>query len=181
MGEDQLPTPVIEDALRLTRWAHRVDGEEAAQYRDRRDRLLDAHGYTARVRGDDDPPTVVLHPADWLVDGTVQLDRIEDTDDAIERPLTGGGTADYDAAAAANEAIVATVAATAAPVHADTAAAFATFMENHRARRLDTATADDIREFLEEYFPRNAWPTDDQERVVCRSLRYTLEAARRHH
>ncbi|MFB6103488.1 MAG: rnhA operon protein [Halobacteriaceae archaeon] len=180
MPEEELPTTVVDDAVRLTRWAHRVDGEEAAQYRDRRDTLLAEYGYTAHVRTDDDPPTVVLHPRDWLVDGTVRRDRIEDTDNAIERALTGGAIEDYDAATAANEAIVARVADAHAPVHADTAAAFATFMENHRARPLDTATAADIQEFLEEYFPRNSWPTDEQRRLVCRSLRYTLEIARRH-
>ncbi|MFQ3293397.1 MAG: hypothetical protein ACI8VE_000459, partial [Natrialbaceae archaeon] len=35
--------------------------------------------------------------------------------------------------------------------------------------------ADEIDEFLTEYFPRNAWPSAEQESVVETSLEYVFE------
>jgi hypothetical protein len=50
-------------------------------------------------------------------------------------------------------------------------------MGNHYARRLETAGPRECREFLEEYLPRNAWPTDEQRSEAERSLRLLFEAA----
>lgn len=185
MTESPLPSAVIEEAVRLTRLANRAAtgdqsrSEEAEKYRTKRDTLLTTHDYTARVRDDPDP-VVVLYPSAWVTNGTVDLDAIEDTDNAIERPLTGGEAIDYDTAATHNQAIVETVADTYDETHAANAAAFATFMNNHRTRPIETATATDITEFREEYYPRNTWPTATQQDCIHRSLRYTLEIATNH-
>ena len=44
---------------------------------------------------------------------------------------------------------------------------------------VETATPAERAEFLEEYFPRNVWPTDDQRAVVERSLGLVRTAGRR--
>lgn len=185
MADRPLPEDVIAEAVRLTRLAHRATEastdrhDEATQYRHRRDALLADHDYTARLRTEDGDPTVVLYPDDWVTDGTVDLTAIEDTDTAIERPLRGGGPQDYDTAATRNQAVVETVATQHDAVHAANAAAFAAFMNNHRAQPIATATGDDIQEFLTEYYPRNVWPTAEQAATVCRSLRIALATATR--
>lgn len=182
MPDSPPPTDVIEEAVRLSRLAHRAttgatDREtEAAEYRRHRDALLTDHGYTARIRNDDHP-TLVIYPQDWLSDGTIDPASIEDTDAAIERPLDGADEPDYETAAAQNQATVDEVAADHGPVHAANAAAFAAFMNNHRARPIATATGADIEEFLTEYYPRNTWPTTKQRATIVRSLRYTIAAA----
>jgi hypothetical protein len=49
-----LPDDAVAEAERLTRLARRaVDDNERAAYRDRREEILDEHGYVARVREDD--------------------------------------------------------------------------------------------------------------------------------
>lgn len=210
------PDEVVEEAVRLTRLARRVDEEDAARdYRERRDRLLDRHGYAARVRTEggalggagrsrpspesaDQPAdrpadrartadrnlgrraVLVCYPTEWVVEGTVDPDRIEDTSRAVERRITGPGEgAEWEAIEAHNRAVAEQVAADHGPVHGANARAFADFMGNHYARRVESATAAEVAEFLEEYFPRNAWPTDDQRAVVERSVELVRERARR--
>ncbi|WP_255148661.1 DUF7108 family protein [Halorarius halobius] len=168
-----LPDDTAEEAERLTRRASEaVDPNEADAHRRRRDELLAEHGYTARVREDDDGDTLVLHPSDWLDDeGTVRMDRIDDVDNGVEVSLSGPGEADdWDATERHNRAAADRVTAEHGEVHGRTAHAFADFMGNHYAKPVEAATAGEVREFVEEYFPRNAWPTDEQSAVVEESV-----------
>jgi hypothetical protein len=165
-----VPVEVVDEAERLTRLARRAEEDAAAAfYRERRDELAAEHDYVPRLREDDD--TLVLYPDEWMDDGTVQLDRIETTDRAVEVSLSGPGDADrYDEVAAYNEAVADAVAETHGEPHADTARSFAAFMSNHYVRAVDDATPEVREEFREEYLPRNGWPTDEQLAVVEESL-----------
>lgn len=178
-GDGELPVDAADEAERLTRLARdAVDPNEAAAYRDRRGDLLAGYGFTARVRGEESEATLVLHPDSWVVDGNVVPARIEDTDRAVERPLEGAvDTAEWDAVAAHNEAVAETVAEAHGEPHGANAEAFATFMSNHYARPVEQATDRMRAEFLEEYFPRNAWPNDDQRAAVAESLELVARAA----
>ncbi|WP_129114881.1 DUF7108 family protein [Halegenticoccus tardaugens] len=166
----ELPDDVVREAERLTRRARNaVDENEPAAYEERRTDLLDAFGYAARVRPEDD--ALVLHPAEWVVDGTIRVDRVDDTDRAVEVPLSGGGDEDdWEAVEAHNAAAVERVAETHGEIHGANARAFADFMGNHHVRRVDDATPAEIEVFLEEYFPRNAWPSREQKTAVLESL-----------
>ena len=165
-----VPADIVDEAERLTRLARQTDDDAAAAfYRERRDELVEAHEYVPRLREEDD--TLVLYPAEWMDDGTVQLDRIETTDRAVEVSLSGPGDADrYEAIAAYNEAVADAVAEARDAVHADTAESFAAFMSNHYVRAVDDATPDMREEFRTEYLPRNGWPSDDQLAVLDESL-----------
>lgn len=172
-----LPDDVVDDAERLTRLARAAsDPAEAEAYRARRRETLADHGYAARVREADD--VLVLHPEEWVEDGTVLTEHVADVDRAVEVPLSGPGPAeDWAAVAEHNDLVAAAVRSAHGDVHGDTARAFADFMSNHHARRVETATDDEVAEFREEYFPRNAWPTDDQRAALEESLALVLEAA----
>lgn len=185
-----IPDDVVDEAARLTRrareaeqWADAVppagehDGlSEPEQYRQRRNELLDEHGYVARVREDDDGATLVCHPANWLDDdGTVQMDRV-DVEAGVEVPLDGVGDADeWREIAAHNRAVAAAVADKHGDPHGATARALADFASNHYAKRVETLTATERQEFVTEYFPRNAWPTDDQRAIVEESVALACE------
>ncbi|EMA65120.1 hypothetical protein C461_14800 [Halorubrum aidingense JCM 13560] len=172
-----IPAEAVDEAERLTRLARETTDEAAAAfYRERRDELAAGHDYVPRLREDDD--TLVLYPDEWMADGTVQLDRIETTDRAVEVSLSGPGDADrYREIAAYNEAVADAVAERAADVHADTARTFAAFMSNHYVRAVDDASPDVRAEFREEFLPRNGWPTDEQLAVVDESLSVIADIA----
>jgi len=167
-----LPDDVVAEARRLARLARDASEDAAAgAYRDRLDDLLAEHDRVARVRDAD--ATLVCYPADWLDDeGTVHPTDVEDPDRAVEVSLAGGGEqGDYEAAAERNAELVERVAAAYDDdVHAENAAAFASFMNNHYARPMDTATEAEREEFLEEFFPRNAWPPAGRRSAVEASL-----------
>ncbi|MEZ3163639.1 hypothetical protein ABNG03_07595 [Halorubrum sp. RMP-47] len=172
-----VPAEAVDEAERLTRLAREAESAEptpeieaaAEQYRERRDALAAEYGYTVRVRDEDD--TLVLYPDEWMDDGTVQLDRVEDTERAVEVSLSGPGDADrYREVAAYNEAVAEAVAEREADVHARTAETFAAFMSNHYVRPVDDATPAMRAEFREEYLVRNGWPTDEQLAAVDESL-----------
>ncbi|PAU85259.1 hypothetical protein CK500_00915 [Halorubrum salipaludis] len=172
-GDDRVPdvpAAVVDEAERLTRLARQTEDEAAAAfYRDRRDELVESHDYVPRLRDEDD--TLVLYPGEWMDDGTVQLDRIETTDRAVEVSLSGPGDADrYREVAAYNDAVADAVAEAHGEPHADTARSFAAFMSNHYVRAVDDATPDMRAEFREEYFPRNGWPSDEQLAALDESL-----------
>lgn len=177
-GDDpEVPERVVSEAERLTRLAADAAVEaEAEVYRERRAAITDAHDVTARVRDEDD--TLVLYPTEWVADGTVRVDRIEDTDRAVEVSLSGP---DHDAewadVEADNEAIVSAVADAHGQTHAANVRAFADFMGNHYLKRVDDATTDETTEFLTEYYPRNAWPSAEQAAVVEESLELVAEIA----
>jgi hypothetical protein len=173
----ELPDEVVTEAERLTRLARRATvDEEATVYRERRDDLLAEHGFRARLREADD--TLVLHPDEWMVDGVVQFDSIDDTERAVERSLSGPGeTEAWETVEAHNADLVSSVETDHGPVHAANVRALADFMGNHYKRRIETATADELAEFLTEYYRRNAWPSDAQVDVVKESVRVAFEAA----
>jgi hypothetical protein len=60
-------------------------------------------------------------------------------------------------------------------VHGANARALADFASNHYAKPIEDLTGGERAEFLEEYFPRNAFPTDDQKAVVEESVRLVFE------
>ncbi|WP_336022133.1 DUF7108 family protein [Halobellus salinisoli] len=168
--ESEVPEDVVDEAERLTRLAEEAAVEDAAAaYRERRDELVEEHSFTPRVRGEDD--TLVLYPEEWVDDSVVQFDRIDDTDRAVEVSLSGPDLgADWEAVEEANQAIVEAVEAEYGPDHATNVRAFADFMGNHYLKRVDDATDDEREEFLTEYYPRNAWPSKEQESIVAESI-----------
>jgi hypothetical protein len=173
-----LPDAVIEEAERLTRLARETSDEaEAAAYRTDRESLLMGHGYTARVRSED-RATLVLHPEEWVEDGTVHPDRIEDIDRGIERPLEGPGSSEqWKSVAEHNRDLAEKVAQAHGDTHGRNALALADFASNHYAKPIEQLSGGEVEEFLTEYFPRNAFPTDDQKTVVGESVRLCFEAA----
>ncbi|MFB6092611.1 MAG: rnhA operon protein [Haloquadratum sp.] len=168
--EPDVPERVVDEAERLTRLAERAGTEaEAAAYRDRREDLVDEHGFTSRVREDDD--TLVLYPDEWVEDGVVQIERIEDTDRAVEVSLSGPDHgAAWENVEAANREIIAAVEEEHGPAHAANVRAFADFMSNHYLKCVEDATREECEEFLTEYYPRNVWPSDEQESIVADSV-----------
>lgn len=177
-GKAELPADVVDEAERLTHRARRaVDPNEAAAYRDRRASVLADYGFRARVR-EEGHDTLVLYPDEWIVDGTAQPDRIDDVGRGIERPLEGPGEADeWEVVESHNRELAKTVAAEHGTVHGDNAHALADFAGNHYAKQIERLTVAELAEFREEYFRRNAWPSDDQKAVVSESIRRTFAAA----
>jgi len=177
--ESPLPDDVLDRAETLTRRIRdAVDGNERSAYRRERADLLDAHGYNVRVREGETGETLVLHPAEWVEDGTVRMDRVDDTDRAVERPLSGPGSgADWAEIDEHNRAVAARVRGRHGEVHGETASAFADFMSNHYAKPIERATPAEREEFRTEYFRRNAWPTDEQRDRLAASVRLTIDVA----
>lgn len=180
MAEDtaeELPEGTVAEAERLTRLAREaIDDEERAAYLRDRGRLLAEFDYEARLREEDD--TLVLHPTEWITGGTVYPEEIDDIDRGVEVSLSGPGDPDeWDAVEDHNATIVERVREDGDEVHAANVRAFADFMGNHYARRVETASAAEIEEFLSEYFPRNAWPSDEQKEVVAESIELAFEVA----
>lgn len=174
--ERPLPENVVDRAEQLTRRAREaVDDNEATAYREARAELLDEYDYRARIRADDDD-VLVLYPDEWLDDGVAQLDAIEDLDRGIERPLEGAGDAEqWQAVEAHNRELAERVDAVHGEVHGENAHALADFMSNHYAKKIERATGAEIAEFCEEYFPRNAWPSEEQRAALDASLEYVFE------
>jgi hypothetical protein len=178
--ETELPADVIEEAETLTRRTRRaVDENEATAYREARDELLAKHDFTARIR-DEERAVLVLYPEEWVEDGTVRPELIEDIDRGIERPLEGAGDPDdWETVGEHNDAIAETIADEHGGVHGANARELATFLSNHYAKPIEDATDDELTEFLTDYYKRNVWPSDDQKAVVEESVRLTVERARR--
>ncbi|MCL7419097.1 MAG: rnhA operon protein [Halalkalicoccus sp.] len=176
----ELPDDVVEEATRLTKLARAaVDSDEATAYRDHRTELLADHGFSARVREDDATETLVFHPAEWVDDGAIRPDRVENVDRAVEIQVAGPQSPDdWDAVERHNRAIAARVREEYGDVHGDNADAFADFMGNHYAKPIEAATPEERAEFVEEYFVRNAWPSEAQTEVVEQSLEYVEKTAK---
>ncbi|KAB1186511.1 MULTISPECIES: rnhA operon protein [Haloferax] len=178
MPESELPDEVQEEAERLTRLARdAVDPDERAAYLSARDDLVEQYDFVARHREEDD--VLVLHPAEWVDDGgTVRPAQIDDIDRGIERPLSGTGEDhEWSAVEEHNATVVETIADEHGDVHAANARAFADFLGNHYVRRIETAGTPEVREFVKEYYPRNAWPTAEQRSVLSESLELIFDAA----
>ncbi|MFC4541545.1 rnhA operon protein [Halosolutus amylolyticus] len=177
--ESELPADVVDDAERLTRLERQaIDENERTAYAERRDDLLADHGFTSRVRDDSGAATLVLHPAEWLADGVVRTDRIDDTSRAIEIPLEGADNPDdWDAVDERNRELAREVEAVHGDVHGANAAALADFLGNHYAKPIESATAAELEEFRSEYFVRNAWPSEKQRQVIDDSIRLVFETA----
>ncbi|MEF8814225.1 MAG: rnhA operon protein [Halovenus sp.] len=173
-----IPSDVADEAERLTRRARRATVErEAAAYRDRRARLLAEYDYRARIR-DRDREVLVLYPDEWVEDGVVVPDRIDDLDRGVERPLEGPGEADdWETIADHNRDLADAVEREHGEVHGANAHALADFMSNHYAKPIEAATERELTEFLTDYFVRNAWPSDDQKAAVRESVRLVYESA----
>ena len=176
---DELPSETVAEAERLTHLARgAVDDAETAAYRTQRSELLAEYGFTARVREEDDGgETLVCHPVEWLdSNGVVDISAIQNTDRATEVRLSGRGEqGTWADAEEYNRAVVETIRAEDGAVHAENARAFADFMGNHYASTVDDARTVHVREFIDEYYPRNAWPSDEAEAVLEASLRLVFE------
>lgn len=172
-----LPEAVVDETERLTRLARQTGaGPEAATYRDARAETLAEHGYTARVRDEDD--TLVLYPTAWLDGDTVQPARIDDTDRAVEVPLSATtGDGQWAEIEAYNATLVERVAEEYGQPHTANARAFADFMGNHYLMRIDAATAAHCEEFVTNYYPRNTWASTAQRDAVDTSLEYVFAVA----
>lgn len=185
-GDDErvpdIPADAVDEAERLTRLARAAERreddaatEEANVYRTRREELVAEHDYETRIRDEDD--TLVLYPEEWLEDGVVQLDRVENTDRGVEVTLSGPGDPEHwQEVADHNDDLVAAVADD-APAHEANAEAVAAFASNHYAKEIEKLTAEEVREFLGEYYPRNAWPSDTQASLIEESVRKLFAAA----
>ena len=175
----ELPDELVERVETLVhRVRNAVDPEEADAYREEVGDLLTGHDFTWRIRSEDTREVLVLHPAEWVEDDSIRVERIDDIDRAVETPLDGPGDPDdWDTVEAHNREIARMVEDEHGDVHGANAHAFADFMGNHYARTVESATPDEIEEFLGEYFPRNAWPTDAQKGAVERSIALVFVAA----
>lgn len=175
----KLPTEIADEAERLTRLARTaVDENERDAYREERAKLLSEYGFTARVREEDTVDVLVCYPSEWVEKGEIRIEHIEDTARAVERRLSGAENPDdWEAVAAHNERVAEKVADSHGAVHGANARAFADFMSNHYARRVESATEEEIEEFRTEYFVRNAWPSDEQRAVVENSLSLVFDRA----
>ena len=159
----------VKEAARLTRVA--LSGDEKAH--ERRDAVAEEHGYEARVREDG---VLVLHPADWLdEDGVIDMEAF-DADEAYEVPLDGRG---YDEARASNEALLDVFEETADEADIFNARAFVEFCENHHATAVENVGEEHVREFLDDYYIRNVWASEEAKERVEESLNLLLKEAGR--
>lgn len=175
----ELPEEVIEKATRLTKLARKaVDPEETAAYREHRAEVLSAYGFTVRVRAEAAAETLVFHPEEWVEDGTIRPERVETIERAVELQISGPENPDsWESLEKHNRKVAAQVHEEHGETHGDNADAFADFMGNHYAKSVADATPDERAEFLDEYFIRNAWPSEAQKEVIERSLEHVKKAA----
>jgi len=179
-GTGEVPPAVVDEAERLTRLAREaVDDDAAAAYRADRDERLDAHAFTARVREDDTGETLVLHPQEWVEDGTIRPERVDDTDRAIELSLSGTDSPDdWQAVDDHNRDLVDSVRDAHGDQHAAVVDVLADFASNHYAKPIEDLSATELREFEGEYVTRNAWLDDDALAVLEEGVRSAFDAAK---
>ena len=168
----ELPDDVQQEAFRLTKLIERTGNpDEQDAYRERRDNLLAEYSYTARIREDDSGRTLVCYPEEWVVDGTVYPDRIDDIDRGVELPLSGTGDPDeWDSVWEHNRLLAEEIREEHGEIHGDNITALAQFASNHYAKPIESLTEQELAEFKEEYFPRNAWPSQNQQDAIDESL-----------
>lgn len=174
-----LPEAVVDRAVELTRRARRAtDQNEAEAYRRERSALLSDHGFRARLKREDGSDVLVLHPEEWVVDGGVDVERVDDIGRGIEVALSGpDDDEEWETVEGHNRALARAVADEHGEPHAATADALADFAGNHYFKRIEDLTAAELGEFRTEYFPRNAFPDDDQRAALGESLRLVFETA----
>ena len=172
----ELPPELIDRVEKLTRQARNaVDRNERKAYLRERRRALSEYGFRARVREDDTGEVLVCYPAEWVVDGTLQPDRVCDTSRGIERRLSGVGDSSWEAVNAYNQELVAEIEQEHGSAHGANAAALADFAGNHYKKRIGDLSSSELELFLTEYYPRNVWPTDDQKAVVEQSVQLVCD------
>ncbi|MDY7081762.1 MAG: hypothetical protein SXQ77_04995, partial [Halobacteria archaeon] len=139
-----------------------------------RDALAAKHGYRARLRDDD---TLVLYPDDWVEEGEVRVEDIEDTSRAVEVPLEGHR--DWEEARDMNDEILDELKRDTEDFHYENARAFAEFTENHYSMSVKDVRPKHVREFLEDYYVRNTWTSEEAQEKVEASLYVVLDAVNR--
>lgn len=164
-----LPNEVVNQVVCLTLNARESDEAEDGYIRER-DNILERHGYTARIRGEDN--TLVLYPLDWIDDGgEVDFDQIQDTSKAIEESLSGVNEgADWEDIEEMNSEIVSAVREEYGDTHAENVRAFADYMGNHFLKVVTEATQEEKEKFKQDYYIRNVWSDESQESVLEESL-----------
>ncbi len=173
-----LPPSVVQTVRAMTRTARFATHARPDAIRERRDALLARFGYRARVRADDPVPTLVCYPDAWIEDGLLQPEQLESTDDAVEVPLSSvGSLEEFEAIEAHNQDVAQRVTDHYGALHGKTAAAFGTYMANHHNAPIEAATPSQVDHFRSDYFPRNAWPTDEQVAALDTSLELLFEVA----
>lgn len=168
----EIPEGVLDDVVSLSQKAiQAVDQQEISAYQQRRDDLLAPFGYTCRIRTDNDGEVLVCYPKEWLDGDTINIDKMDDLTQAIERPIFDSPSErNFSEIEQHNRAIASGIAKDHGPIHGTTASAFADFMSNHYKQRIEEATVTEFEEFRTEYFPRNAWPSDVQKRVLDETI-----------
>ena len=117
--------------------------------------LAAENGFVARLRDDE---TLVLYPDDWVVDGKVDLERIDDTDRAYEIPLSEKGES-WEDVHSYNSDVIEKLSEMEEITETEVSNAeyFVEFVENHYILPVDEVSQKHVREFLEDYYPRNVW------------------------
>lgn len=168
-NDKALPDKTVDQVVSLTLNARESDDTEN-DYIQKRDDILERHGYTARIREEDD--TLVLYPLDWIDDGgEVDFSQIQDTNRAIEESLSGVNEgADWENIEETNSEIVSEVREEYGDTHAENIRAFADYMGNHFLKVVTEATKEEKEQFKEEYYIRNVWSNESQESALEESL-----------
>lgn len=162
---NSLPDDVIDKVVYMTKRSR-----DESSLVDKRDEILRQYDYRARVRDEDD--VLILYPEDWINENkNVDPKDIESIDSAFEIPLSGSrDNADWDEVERINSNIVDSIREEHGEIHGDNTREFADFMGNHKLKKIPNMTEEDKMEFLEYYFPRNVWATDEQESSVEQSM-----------
>lgn len=154
------------------------DQAEQAHHERRRAKLLEAIDRRLHVREDDDGAWVILYPAAWMDDGTVDPDSIDDRTRAIERPVDPAAIErSFEVVDRHNRRVASAVERRFGPTHGETVDALATYLSNHHLTRIGDATPEQLQTFRRDYFIRNAWPTGEQRALVDRSIEYARVVA----
>lgn len=161
----------VERAVEFTRHGLRTGDEEVLE---RRDRLVRSHGHRARLRLDD--MVLVLYPEEWVEDGEVRFEEVEDVDRALEVELEP--EKEWGEAHSENKELLSEFGERVEDHHVYNARVFTEFLENHYSISVMDARQEHVNEFLEEFYPRNAWPSRQARVCVDESVEMFLEFAR---
>ena len=163
---EELPADVREEAVAVARRIGNAEEAESVLTG-----LLEPYGFVPRIREDDTGPVLICYPADWRQGEEVDVNAIDDIGRAVELPLSGPADAEWEQIAERNREVVTRVTERYGDIHGANVRAFATFMNNHRARPIGHASDSDVEEFLTEYYPRNVWPRESEAAVVEKSIK----------